>query len=197
MPHPMTDETPGPAGREQISQLLKAWAGQDPAARDALVPIVYDELHRLAHHDMRTERAGHTLQTTALVNEAYLRLVDVDRMEWRDRAHFFGMAATMMRRILVDHARAHARDKRGGGVVMTSLDEDVAAPSREVDVVALDDALQRLAEIDERQARLVELRYFAGLTIEEAAEALGISASTLKREWAIAKAWLYRELHDR
>ena len=194
----MTDETPGPPAREQISQLLEAWAGQDPAARDALVPIVYDELHRLAHHYMRTERAGHTLQTTALVNEAYLRLVDVDRMQWRDRAHFFAMAATMMRRILVDHARAHARDKRGGGVIMTSLDEDVAAPSvPDVDVIALDDALERLGRIDERQARLVELRYFAGLTIDEAAEALGISAGTLKREWAIAKAWLYRELHRR
>ena len=193
----MTDEPSAPPAREQISQLLEAWAGQDPAAREKLVPIVYDELHRLAHHYMRTERAGHTLQTTALVNEAYLRLVDVDRMQWRDRAHFFAMAATMMRRILVDHARAHARDKRGGGVVMTSLDEDVAAPSRGIDVIALDDALERLGRIDGQQARLVELRYFAGLTIEEAAEALGISAGTLKREWAIAKAWLYRELHDR
>jgi RNA polymerase sigma factor (TIGR02999 family) len=193
----MTDHTRGTPPREQISQLLEAWAGQDPAARDALVPIVYGELHRLAHHYMRTERAGHTLQTTALVNEAYLRLVDVDRVQWRDRAHFFAMAATMMRRILVDHARGHARDKRGGGVVMTSLDESLAAPSRDVDVIALDEALERLGRIDERQARLVELRYFAGLTIEEAAEALGISAGTLKREWAIAKAWLYRELQDR
>jgi RNA polymerase sigma factor (TIGR02999 family) len=193
----MTDHTRGTPPREQISQLLEAWGGQDPAARDALVPIVYGELHRLAHHYMRTERAGHTLQTTALVNEAYLRLVDVDRVQWRDRAHFFAMAATMMRRILVDHARGHARDKRGGGVVMTSLDEDVAAASRDVDVIALDEALERLGRIDERQARLVELRYFAGLTIEEAAEALGISAGTLKREWAIAKAWLYRELQDR
>jgi RNA polymerase sigma-70 factor (ECF subfamily) len=193
----MTDHTRGTPPREQISQLLEAWAGQDPAAMDALVPIVYGELHRLAHHYMRTERAGHTLQTTALVNEAYLRLVDVDRVQWRDRAHFFAMAATMMRRILVDHARGHARDKRGGGVVMTSLDENLAAPSRAVDVIALDEALERLGRIDERQARLVELRYFAGLTIEEAAEALGISAGTLKREWAIAKAWLYRELQDR
>jgi RNA polymerase sigma factor (TIGR02999 family) len=193
----MTDHTRGTPPREQISQLLEAWAGQDPAARDALVPIVYGELHRLAHHYMRTERVGHTLQTTALVNEAYLRLVDVDRVQWRDRAHFFAMAATMMRRILVDHARGHARDKRGGGVVMTSLDESLAAPSRDVDVIALDEALERLGRIDERQARLVELRYFAGLTIEEAAEALGISAGTLKREWAIAKAWLYRELQDR
>jgi RNA polymerase sigma factor (TIGR02999 family) len=193
----MTDTPPGAPSRGQISQLLEAWAGHDPAARDALVPIVFDELHRLAHHYMRTERAGHTLQTTALVNEAYLRLVDVDRMQWRDRAHFFAMAATMMRRILVDHARANGRDKRGGGVVMTSFDEDVTAPSRGVDVIALDEALDRLGRLDQRQARLVELRYFAGLTIEEAAEALAISPGTVKREWAIAKAWLYRELHDR
>jgi RNA polymerase sigma factor (TIGR02999 family) len=193
----MDDRRPSPPARERISQLLEAWAGQDPAARDALVLIVYDELHRLAHHYMRNERPGHTLQTTALVNEAYLRLVDVDRMQWRDRAHFFAIAATMMRRILVDHARAHARDKRGGDVVMTTLDEDVVAPSRDVDVIALDDALERLGRIDERQARLVELRYFAGLTIEDAAEALGVSSGTLKRDWAIAKAWLYRELHGR
>ncbi|MCU1383075.1 MAG: polymerase sigma factor SigL [Acidobacteria bacterium] len=193
----MADDTPAPPAREHISRLLQAWTRQDPAARDALVPIVYDELHRLAHHYMRTERAGHTLQTTALVNEAYLRLADVDRLEWNDRAHFFAMAATMMRRILVDHARAHARDKRGGGVVMTSLDADLAAPVGEVDVLALDQALERLAQIDPRQARLVELRYFAGLTIDEAAEALHISSGTLKREWVIAKAWLYRELQGR
>src|ERR1700674_4095118 len=193
----MTDQTPAPPAREQISQLLEAWAGKDPEARDALVPIVYGELHRLAHHYMRNERPGHTLQTTALVNEAYLRLVDVDRMQWRDRAHFFAIAATMMRRILLDPARAHARDKRGGGVVMTSLDDGVVAPSLDVDVIALDDALERLGRIDERQARLVELRYFAGLTIEEAAEALGVSGGTLQRDWAIAKAWLYRELHGR
>ena len=193
----MIDDPAVPPPREQISQLLRAWAGRDPAARDALVPIVYDELHRLAHHYMRTERAGHTLQTTALVNEAYLRLVDVDRLEWRDRAHFFAMAATMMRRILVDHARGHARDKRGGGVIMTSLDENVAAAAPDVDVLALDAALEKLGQLDERQARLVELRYFAGLTIEEAAEALQISTGTVKREWTIAKAWLYRELHGR
>jgi RNA polymerase sigma-70 factor (ECF subfamily) len=193
----MDDQPPSPPARERISQLLVAWASQDPAARDALVPIVYEELHRLAHHYMRNERPGHTLQTTALVNEAYLRLVGVDGMQWRDRAHFFAIAATMMRRILVDHARAHGRDKRGGGVVMTSLDEDVVAPSLDIDVIALDDALERLGRIDERQARLVELRYFAGLTIEEAAEALGVSGGTLKRDWVIAKAWLYRELQGR
>lgn len=193
----MTEDRAGLPAREQISQLLQAWAGPDPAARDALVPIVYAELHRLAHHYMRSERVGHTLQTTALVNEAYLRLVDVPRMQWQDRAHFFAMAATMMRRILVDHARGHARGKRGGGLVMTSLDDNLAAPAPDVDMIALDEALERLGRIDERQARLVELRYFAGLTIEEAAAALGISSGTVKREWAIAKAWLYRELHAR
>jgi RNA polymerase sigma factor (TIGR02999 family) len=193
----MDDHPPGPPARERIARALEAGAGQDPAARDALVMVVYDELHRLAHHYMRNERPGHTLQTTALVNEAYLRLVDAEGIEWRDRAHFFAIAATMMRRILVDHARAHARDKRGGGVVMTSLDEDVAAPSRDVDVIALDEALERLGRIDQRQARLVELRYFAGLTIEEAAQTLDVSGGTLKREWAIAKAWLYRELQGR
>ena len=193
----MADDTPAPPPRAQISQLLQAWTRHDPAARDALVPIVYDELHRLAHHYMRGERAGHTLQTTALVNEAYLRLADVEQLHWTDRAHFFAMAATMMRRILVDHARAHARDKRGGGVVMTSLDADLAAPARDIDVLALDEALERLAQIDPRQARLVELRYFAGLTIDEAAEALRISPGTLKREWVIARAWLFRELQGR
>jgi RNA polymerase sigma factor (TIGR02999 family) len=193
----MADDTPSPAAREHISRLLQAWTREDPSARDALVPIVYDELHRLAHHYMRGERAGHTLQTTALVNEAYLRLADIEQLHWTDRAHFFAMAATMMRRILVDHARAHARDKRGGGVVMTSLDADLAAPARDIDVIALDEALERLAKIDPRQARLVELRYFAGLTIDEAAEALRISPGTLKREWVIAKAWLFRELQGR
>ncbi len=157
----------------------------------------YNELHRLAHHYMRSERRDHTLQTTALINEAYLRLAGVNPAHWRDRTHFVAMAATMMRRILVDHARAHARDKRGGGAVVTTLDEDVAAPARDVDVMLLDRALERLERIDERQARLVELRYFAGLTIEESAAALDVSTGTVKREWAIAKAWLYRELHDR
>jgi RNA polymerase sigma factor (TIGR02999 family) len=190
----MADALPDRPSREHISQLLAGWPDQDPAAREALVALIYDELHRLAHHYMRTERPGHTLQTTALVNEAYLRLVDVDRMQWRDRAHFFAMAATTMRRILVDQARANARDKRGGGVVMTSLAADMPAPTPDVDVLALDEALERLAAIDLQQAKVVELRYFAGLTIEEAAAALGVSTGTVKREWSVAKAWLYREL---
>lgn len=191
----LPDDRAFPSAREHISQLLAAWTAHDPAARDALFPIVYDELHRLAHHYMRSERPGHTLQTTALVNEAYLRLVDVTRIEWQDRAHFLAIAATMMRRILVDHARAHARDKRGGDVVITSISDDIAAPPDAVDVIALDEALERLAAIDERQARVVELRYFAGLTVDEVATALGISPGTVKREWTVAKAWLYRELH--
>jgi RNA polymerase sigma factor (TIGR02999 family) len=180
--------------RQQVSRLLADWSTADPAARDALVAIVYEELRRLAHHYMQGERANHTLQTTALVNEAYLRLTDLTRMQWRDRAHFFAMAATLMRRVLVDHARDRARDKRGGGVVFTALaDEQVAAPST-IDALALDEALDRLATIDPLHARIVELRYFAGLTIEETSAALGISPATVKREWTWARAWLYHQL---
>jgi RNA polymerase sigma factor (TIGR02999 family) len=180
--------------RQQVSQLLAAWTNRDSAARDALLPIVYDELHRLAHHYMRGERQEHTLQTTALVNEAYIRLVDLDRMQWRDRAHFFAMAATLMRRILVDYARERSRDKRGGGVSVTSLDEQVAVSKASVDVVALDEALDRLAAMDLQQSRIVELRFFSGLTIEETAEALDLSPATVKREWTSAKAWLHQQL---
>jgi RNA polymerase sigma factor (TIGR02999 family) len=180
--------------RQQVSQLLAAWTNHDSAARDALLPIVYDELHRLAHHYMRGERREHTLQTTALVNEAYIRLVDLDRMQWRDRAHFFAMAATLMRRILVDYARERSRDKRGGGVSVTSLDEQVAVSKASVDVVALDQALDRLAAMDLQQSQIVELRFFSGLTIEETAEALDLSPATVKREWTSAKAWLHQQL---
>jgi RNA polymerase sigma factor (TIGR02999 family) len=162
----------------------------------ALVPAVYTELRRLAHHYMRGERTGHTLQTTALVHEAYLRLATVDRMQFRDRAHFVAIAATMMRRILVDHARAHARDKRGGGLSVTSIGDVAVAPRQTVDLMALDEALERLACMDAQQARIVELRFFGGLTIEETAEALGVSAKTVKRDWAIAKAWLHQELTE-
>lgn len=180
--------------RQEMSRLLADWSKEDPAARDALVALVYKELRRLAHHYMQGERANHTLQTTALVNEAYLRLTDLTRMQWRDRAHFFAMAATLMRRILVDHARDRARDKRGGGVVFTALQDDqVAAPST-IDALALDEALDRLAAIDPLHARIVELRYFAGLTIEETSEALHISPATVKREWTWARAWLYQQL---
>ena len=180
--------------RLQVSRLLAEWSKEDPAARDALVEIVYKELQRLAHHYMQGERANHTLQTTALVNEAYLRLTDLTRMQWRNRAHFFAMAATLMRRVLVDHARDRARDKRGGGVVFTALeDEPMAAPSS-IDAVELDEALDRLATIDPQHARIVELRYFAGLTIEETSEALRISPATVKREWTFARAWLHHQL---
>jgi RNA polymerase sigma factor (TIGR02999 family) len=191
---PATDDE---SQRQQVSRLLADWSNEDPAARDALVAIVYKELRRLAHHYMQGERANHTLQTTALVNEAYLRLTDLTRMQWRDRAHFFAMAATLMRRVLVDHARDRARDKRGGGVVFTALeDEPMAAPSG-IDLLALDEALDRLAAIDPLHARIVELRYFAGLTIEETSEALRSSPATVKREWTWARAWLYRQLGGR
>ena len=182
------------AGRERISQVLADWSNRDPTARDRLVPIVYEELRRLAHHHMRGERAGHTLQTTALVNEAYLRLAGVDGLRRSDRAHFFALAATLMRRILVDYARQRGREKRGGGVAVVTLDETRIAPRPEVDVVALDEALSRLAAADPQQSRVVELRFFAGLSVEETAEALGISPATVKRDWATARLWLYSEL---
>ena len=179
---------------ERIAEMLADWANGDPAARDLLVPIVYDELRRLAHHYMRGERQEHTLQTTALVNEAYLRLAGIHALKWRDRAHFFAMAATLMRRVLVDYARQRAREKRGAGVSVTSLDENAIAPRPAVDVVALDEALERLAAVDPQQSRVVELRFFAGLSVKETAEALGVSPATVKRDWATAKLWLYNEL---
>ena len=180
--------------RERIAQLLADWANRDPAARDQLVPIVYDELRRLAHHHMRGEREGHTLQTTALVNEMYVRMAGIVELQWADRTRFFAMAATLMRRVLVDYARQRAREKRGGGVSVTSLDDNAIAPQPAVDVVALDDALERLAAVDPQQSRVVELRFFAGLSVKETAEVLGISAATVKRDWATAKLWLYHEL---
>ena len=185
---------PDDTSPERISKLLADWANQDPAARERLVPIVYEELRRLAHHYMRGERSGHTLQTTALVNEMYLRLAGIDALRWRDRAHFFAMAATLMRRVLVDYARQRGREKRGAGVSVTSLDEYALAPQPAVDVVALDEALERLAAVDPQQGRVVELRFFAGLSVEETAEALDISPATVKRDWATAKLWLYNEL---
>ena len=181
--------------RERISRLLADWANRDPAARERLVPIVYEELRRVAHHYMRGERAGHTLQTTALVNEAYLRLARIHALQWRDRAHFFAMAAMLMRRVLVDYARERAQEKRGAGISVTSLDENVIAPQPAVDVIALDEALERLAVLDVQQSRVVELRFFAGLSVKETAEVLGISPATVKRYWATAKLWLYNELN--
>lgn len=183
--------------RQEVSRLLADWSKEDPAAREALIALVYKELQRLAHHFMRGERDNHTLQTTALVNEAYLRLTDLTRMQWRDRAHFFAIAATLMRRILVDHARERASDKRGGGVIFTALPNEPIAAASTIDALALDEALDRLAAIDPLHARIVELRYFAGLTIEETSDALDISPATVKREWTFARAWLHQQLTGR
>jgi len=179
-----------------VTGLLREWSGGNRQALERLLPLVYGELRKLAASYLRAERADHTLQPTALVHEAYLRLVDQRSVNWQNRAHFFGIAAQMMRRILVDHARHEHRLKRGGPLPSLSLDAAVAVatPAREIDLLALDEALDRLAAIDAQQSRLVELRFFSGLTIEEAAVALGISAGTVKREWSTAKAWLFREM---
>ena len=193
------DERGGDSQPHQVSELLADWSNRDPAARDRLMPLVYNELRRLAHSYMRGERAQHTLQTTGLVNEVYLRMAGLDRMQWTDRAHFLAMASTLMRRILVDYARDRGREKRGGAIPVTSLDEDKhdqPTPGSNIDLLALDEALTRLAAFDAQQSRIVELRFFGGLTVDEAAEALGISATTVKREWASAKAWLYHQLSE-
>jgi len=185
-----------PAAEGDVSALLRAWSGGDQGALQALTPKVYNELHRLARHYMRREHTTHTLQATALVHEAFMRLADYTRMHWQDRAHFFAVSAQVMRRILVDHARRHNM-KRGRGVQHVSLDEvAVVAPSGEAgkDLVALDEALVALARIDPRKAQIVEMRFFAGLTVEEIGSVLQVSAGTIKRDWRAAKAWLYREL---
>ena len=180
-----------------ISKLLRAWSEGDQSALNGLTPIVYEELRRLAHYYMDRERPGHTLQTTALVNEAYLRLVDYKRMQWQDRAHFFAVAAQVMRRILVDHARSH-NVKRGAGVQHIALD-DVAVLNRDRsnDLVALDDAMNALARLDPRKVQIIEMRFFGGLSLEETAEVLKVSPATVRRDWSIAKFWLYRELGGR
>ena len=188
---------PDTPGRDDLASLLDAWASQDPEARERLIPVVYAELRRLAQHYMKGERQNHTLQPTALVNEVYLRLANIDRMQWRDRAHFVATAATLMRRVLVDYARASARDKRGGQLSVTSLDADQVAAGQAMDVVAVDEALAALARIDHRQSQVVELRFFGGLTVEETAAALNISPATVKREWTMAKAWLHDQLRAR
>ena len=180
---------------DDVTDLLLTWRQGDAAALDRLVPLVYDELRRVARRHLQREEPGHDLQATALVHEVYLRLVDVDRMTMRSRTHFFGVAATLMRQILVDHARRQRAGKRGAGATMLSLDEvQAAAPASSVDVLALDQALDALSGIDARQCRVVELRFFAGLNIDETAEALGISPATVEREWAMAKAWLFRRM---
>lgn len=198
-PYP-TAPTPPPSPDAEVADvtgLLLAWGRGDQSAADRLVGAVYDELRRQAERAMRREGGEHTLQATALVHESYLRLVDQRRVEWRNRAHFFAIASTVMRRILVDHARARLTAKRGGGVVPITLAGAAHGGAQEtddVDLLALHEALERLAQLDPEQARLVELRYFGGLTIEETAEALDVSPATVKREWALARAWLRREL---
>lgn len=182
---------------EEITGLLLDWGNGDGAAFDQLIPLVYQELRRMAHHYMRRERAGNTLQTTALINEAYLRLVDYKKMRWQDRAHFFAVSAQVMRRILVERARNRQCDKRGGAAQRVSLDEAAdLALERAPDLIALDDALTQLATVALRKVRIVELRYFGGLNLEETAEILGVSSPTVQREWRAAKAWLYRAMSE-
>ena len=184
--------TPAP---NEVTQLLVAWSNGDSHARDALMPLVHDELRRLAHRYMRGERGNHTLQTSALVNEAYLRLIDQNDVHWQNRAHFFGIAAQMMRRILVDYARKRGYVKRGGNLQPVTLDRVmIVSPERAAEVVALDDALQSLAQFDQRKSQIIELRFFGGLSIEETAEVLGVSPGTVMRDWTFAKAWLRREI---
>jgi RNA polymerase sigma factor (TIGR02999 family) len=178
-----------------VTRLLVSWSQGDKAALDQLAPLVYDELRQLAGRYLRRERPGHTLQSTALVNEAYLRLIDQRHVHWQNRAHFLGVAAQMIRRILVDHARAHQAAKRGSGAAKLALDEALdAGRERDLDLVALDDALDALSRLDTKQSRVIELRFFAGLSIEETAEVMEISPATVKREWSSARAWLFREL---
>ncbi len=180
----------------QITQMLRQWSDGSPEAFEELLPFVYDELHKQAARYLRRERQDHTLQPTALINEAYLKLIDQREVNWQNRMHFFGIAAQAMRRILVDHARTKHREKRGGEDEKLPLDEalTVAVDESNIDLLALDEALTRLERKDKQQARLVELRYFSGLNLEETAEALGISRTTATRDWAMAKAWLHREL---
>jgi RNA polymerase sigma-70 factor, ECF subfamily len=196
----MSSSSPSPsAPSPDVTQLLLGWSGGDRSASEQLMAAVYAELHAQAARAMGREMPEHTLQATALVNEAYLRLIDQRRVEWRNRAHFFGVAAQLMRRILVDHARGRDAAKRGGGVRPVTLGHadaagDATPDEGGVDVLVLHDALERLAAIDPRQARVVELRYFGGMNIEDTAEALDVSPATVKREWAVARAWLRREL---
>jgi RNA polymerase sigma-70 factor (ECF subfamily) len=180
----------------EVTELLIAWSDGDKAALDKLTPLVYEELRRLARHYMSREHPGHTLQTTALVHEAYVRLVNRKSVHWQNRAHFFGIAAQLMRTILVDHARRYAYQKRGANAPRVALDEAmVINQERAADVAALDEALSELATFDSQQSLIVELRFFGGLSVEETAEVLHLSSSTIKREWSTAKAWLYRELN--
>lgn len=181
---------------QDVTHLLMAWNEGDECALEELVPLVYGELRRLARSHMRRERPDHTLQTTALINETYLRLVDIRNVHWQNRAHFFALCARLMRRILVDFARSRRYAKRGGGAECLALDQSAEfLPERSPNVAAVDDALQALAKVDGRKAQVVELRFFGGLTVEEAAEVLNVSAETVRRDWRLAKAWLLRELN--
>lgn len=180
-----------------VSQLLIAWGAGDQAALEKLLPLVNQELRRLAAGYMRRERKGHSLQSSDLVNEAWLRLVNQNRMQWQNRAHFFGIAAQLMRRILIDHARRYQYQKRGGGAVQVSLDEAAAVTeARAAELLAVDEALEKLTAIDARKGRIVELRFFGGLDLDETAEVMGISSPTVQREWRLSKAWLYRILTE-
>jgi RNA polymerase sigma factor (TIGR02999 family) len=183
-------------GAEELTALLQAWSAGDSAAATRLIPLVYDELRRQAARQLRRERPDHTLRPTALVHEAYVRMVGQEKASWRSRTQFFAVAAQVMRRVLVDHARQHAAAKRAGGWQRVTLEEQRAAgtPPPDVDVLALDDALRELAALDPRRAKIVELRFFAGLTLDEAAETLGVSEATVSREWRLARAWLHRRL---
>jgi RNA polymerase sigma factor (TIGR02999 family) len=183
------------SSQHEVTRLLVQLTDGDNAALDDLLPLVYAELRRLAANYLRRERQGHTLQPTALVHEAYLRMIDQTQVRWQNRAHFFGVAAQMMRRILVDHARSQQAEKRGGDVQKFSLDENIdVSGERAADLVALDEALARLAEIDPQKSRIVELRFFGGLSVEETAEVLNVSAPTVKRQWRMAKAWLFGQV---
>ena len=182
----------------QITGLLRQWRGGDPQALEELVPVVYKELQRLAHYHLGREREGHTLQTTALVHEVYLRLCSLDKPQWENRAHFFAVAARMMRRILVDHSRRRGAGKRGGAGLRAPLDDALTIPVREqLDLVALDSALDQLAAFDERKCRVVEMRFFAGLRAKEIATVLNTTEATVRRDWIIAKGWLYRRLEGK
>jgi RNA polymerase sigma factor (TIGR02999 family) len=182
----------------QVTKLLQGWQGGDAKALDALLPLIYDELKRVARNYLRHERPDHTLQSTELVHEAYFRLVGQDLPQWESRAHFFAIAAKFMRQILVDYARRQRASKRGSGACMLTLDHAGGLPQRnEVDVVALDEALIALAEVDSRQSRVVELRFFAGLSLQETSEVMGIATATVQRDWTAARAWLYREISGR
>lgn len=186
---------PTPGVAPDVTSLLLSWGGGDRGALDRLVPLVYTELRRVAHHRMQAERPDHALQTTALVHEAYLRLIDVTRVQWKDRAHFFAVSAQMMRRVLIDAARERDALKRGGGAVRVVFDEaHVKTPGPSVDLLALDEALEALATFDPRKARVVELRYFGGLTVDETAAVVGVSVETVMRDWHMAKLWLLRAL---